>query len=298
MEIDEQEWRSHRPYLIAVAYRLLGSAAEAEDAVQEAYLRLLRTDTEKVPELRPWLVTVVSRICLDQLRSARSRRESYVGPWLPEPLVGSDNEAIGGRVEGDPADRITLAESVQMALLIVLETLSPAERTVFVLHEVFGMSHDDIAGVVGRSPAACRQLAARARKHVEQRRPRYEVNATAAARVAAAFHAAATDGQAEPMLRLLDPDVVLRTDSGGRVFAARRPVRGALQVARLLAGLAKIYADTTTHAVPVNGGPGFVFERDGVVIAVLALTVADGRVVALDLIVNPAKLRNVRPPMS
>src|SRR6266516_1863804 len=167
MDVDPAEWRRHQRYLLAVAYRLLGSLTEAEDAVQEAYLRLAGAEATDVGDLRAWLSTVVSRICLDQLRSARARRESYVGPWLPEPLVG--DALAPDPPEPDPAERVTLAESVHMAMLIVLETLSPAERVAFVLHDVFGLSFAQTGRVVGRTPGACRQLASRARRDVRAR---------------------------------------------------------------------------------------------------------------------------------
>lgn len=291
MQIDPQEWQEHRSYLLAVAYRLLGSVTDAEDAVQEAYLRLRRYEADDIAETRAWLTTVVSRICLDQLRSARAQRESYVGPWLPEPLVGPD-------AQPDPADRAVLTESVQMAVLVVLESLSPAERTAFVLHDVFGLTFGEIAEVVGRSAAACRQLASRARAHVRSRSPRFEVGPGEHERVLSAFLAATGSGDLDGLVRVLDPDVVFRTDGGGAVPAARRPVHGQEAVARLLLGLARRYAGAELRITPVNGAPGVVMEKDGQVLAVAVLTVAGSRVIAVDTVVNPVKLRRLRTPGS
>ena len=251
MDIDAEEWQEHRSYLLAVAYRLLGSVSDAEDAVQEAYLRLRRHDATDIAEVRAWLTTVVSRICLDQLRSARAQRESYVGPWLPEPLVGVETVP-------DPADRVTLNESVQTAMLIVLESLTPAERTAFILHDVFGVSFNDVAEVVGRSASACRQLASRARAHVRSRTPRFDVSMNERDRVVSAFLAATGHGDLDALVRVLDPEVVFRSDGGGVVPAARRVVHGPNQVAQLLLGLARLYSGSSLRITPVNAGPGII----------------------------------------
>lgn len=211
----------HRRYLFAVAYRLLGSAADAEDAVQEALLRQYTSAPAELEHPRAWLTTVTSRICLDMLGSARARRETYPGTWLPEPLVGYDDTDLG--------DEVALRESVRTAVLLVLETLSPAERVAFVLHDVFGMDFDRLAAVVGRTPAACRQLASRARRRVRQEAPpRVPVTADEHRRVTAAFLKATADGDLADLLALLDPRVVLRSDGGGEVPAARcRPCAAA-----------------------------------------------------------------------
>ncbi|MCU1374030.1 MAG: polymerase, sigma-24 subunit, subfamily, partial [Actinomycetia bacterium] len=199
------ELTRHRSFLVGVAFRILGSMDEAEDVVQDAFLRASRAEPDDILEPRAWLTTVVGRLALDQLRSARVRRESYVGPWLPEPVVG------------DPADRLTLDEQVGLALTTVLETLSPAERVVYVLHEAFGVPLSEVAEIVGRTPAACRQLASRARRHVRDRSPRFDADPVEQSRVVEAFRVAAVAGDVEALARLLDEDVVGRADSGGFV---------------------------------------------------------------------------------
>src|SRR2546430_3690302 len=218
-------WREHRRYILDVAYRMLGSVSDAEDVVQEAFARLLHQDADQIQDVRGWLVVVASRLCLDQLRSARSRRESYVGPWLPEPV-------IEGEID-DPADRITLDDSVRMAMLVVLERLTPAERATFVLHDVFGFSFDDVARIVGRSVEACRQHASRARKRVDDETgpARFEVDRAEVGRIADRFITAATDGNLSALMDVLDPNVVGWTDSGGLFGTPREPVLGQDRVA-------------------------------------------------------------------
>jgi RNA polymerase sigma-70 factor, ECF subfamily len=287
-------FEAHRGYLIAVAYRMLGTLADAEDAVQEAYLRFARTDLDEIREPRSWLTTAISRICLDHLGSARVRREQYVGPWLPEPLVGSD---VGlGTAPLTPEDRITLDESVSMAMLVVLESLSPAERTAFVLHDVLSLSYEEVADTVGRSEAACRQLISRARGHVREKAPRFTVDAQQQSAVVEAFLTACADGGVDTLVEVLAPEVVLRSDGGGLVSGvARRPVVGAENVARLLLGVAAKHA-----AFPwtrrVNGASGLVFEGEYGVAGVMAFTVDDGRITEIDFVVNPEKLRRVPLP--
>jgi RNA polymerase sigma-70 factor, ECF subfamily len=291
MEIHPEVWQQHQRYLIGVAYRLLGSVAEAEDAVQEAYLRLRRAKEPAdggITDLRSWLTTVVSRICIDQLRSARVRRESYVGTWLPEPLVGPVGVA-------DPADRVTMDESVHMAMLVVLETLTPAERTAFILHDVFGLEFSQVAEAVGRSEVACRQLASRARRRVRGGTARFDVRKEEYARVVTAFLEAARHGNLDDLIELLAADVVMRSDGGGVVPAARWPVHGAERVGKLLLGLTRLYRGARIRMVAVNGLPGFVAERDGAVLSVASITVVDGRITSIDTVNNPEKLRHVRP---
>lgn len=273
------EFQALRGRLLGVAYGLLGSVDEAEDVVQESWLRLRDADHSQISDVTGWLIVTVSRLALDVLRSARRRREEYVGPWLPEPLITT----------GDPADRITLDESLSMAMLIVLEMLSPAERTAFILHEVFGLSFAEVGSAVGRSPAACRQLAARARRHVAARAPRFEISAGEQRHVVAAFANACDSGDIDALLPLLDRDVVLRSDGGGVVRSALNPIRGADRVAR--------YLVATTHGLvvaPVNGRPGLLRIRDGSVVGVVAITVDGGRVVAVDIVRNPEKLKHLR----
>ena len=217
-----------RPRLLRLAYSELGDVGEAEDVVQEAWLRLERADAEAIENLDGWLTTVVARLALDRLRSARARRETYVGPWLPEPLVSDD-----------PADRVTLDESVSYALLTVLEQLSPAERTAFVLHDVFDVPFGDVAEVVGRTPEAVRQLASRARRHVTRERPRFAASRDEHDRAVRAFAQAVAEGSLEGLVAVLDPDVVWTSDGGGRASAARKPLRGGARVARAWAALSR-----------------------------------------------------------
>jgi RNA polymerase sigma-70 factor (ECF subfamily) len=285
------EFERHRGHLTGVAYRMLGSLADAEDAVQETYLRFARTDVAGLRDVRAWLTTTVARICLDQLGSARARRETYVGPWLPEPAVGTAGPlaplALG------PEDRVTLDESVSMAMLVLLESLSPAERTAFVLYEVLGLPYPDIAATVGRSEAACRQLVARARAHVRDRAPRFTLDQGQHASAVGAFLRACERGSVDELVAVLDPRVVLRSDGGGRVpGVARRPVTGASKVARLLLGVAARYEALALRTL-VNGSPGLVFEAGGVVVGVMGFTVAENRITEIDFLVNPDKLRGI-----
>jgi len=283
------EFEALRPRLLRVAYSQLGSLAEAEDVVQEAWLRLERTDRETIADLAAWLTTVVSRLALDALGSARVRRERYVGPWLPDPLV----DAAAG--DPDPADRVTLDESVSLALLFVLERLSPAERTAFILHDVFDYSFEEVGDVVGRTPAAARQLASRARRHVVEQRPRQSGTPEQQRRAVEAFAAASAEGDVEALLAVLDPDVVMRSDGGGRVHAARKPLVGADRVSRALVRLARRFAGRSeTSIVDVNGLPGLlVVGREDRQVSVIAFTVDDGRITTIHMQRNPDKLRHV-----
>jgi RNA polymerase sigma-70 factor (ECF subfamily) len=279
------ELTEHRPFLIGVARRILGSTDEAEDVVQEAFLRATRAEPHDIAEPRAWLTTVVGRLALDLLRSARARRESYVGPWLPEPVVG------------DPADRITLDEQVTLALGTVLETLSPAERVVYVLHEAFGVPLNEVADIVGRTPQACRQLASRARKHVQDRAPRFDADPAEQRRVVEAFRVGVESGDMEALARLLDDDVVGRSDSGGLVpGASRTPLHGRSKVLKGIKAGARGFAGFRTELRPVNGKPGIVGYLGDAVVAVVDLTVEAGLVTHLDIIVNPDKLRHVAGP--
>lgn len=284
-ELAEREGRR----LFGVAYRLLGTVADAEDAVQETFLRWEQADRSAVQNPSGWLTTVLTRHCLDQLRSARARREAYVGPWLPEPLV-----EVADMVAEDPAERVTLDESVSLAMLVVLETLSPAERAVFVLHDVFGMDFDEVARMVGRAPAACRQLASRARRHVEERRPRFDPDAAEQRRVVTAFLDASARGDLQGLLALLDPSVVLRADGGGKARAAGRPIEGPEQVARVLLAGRKWYPDLASRMIAVNGGTGALMTEGDEVLAIVGVTVADGRITEIDLVANPDKLSGAR----
>ncbi|HET9102266.1 MAG TPA: RNA polymerase sigma factor SigJ [Solirubrobacteraceae bacterium] len=280
------EFEALRPRMVRIAYGVLGGLAEAEDVVQDAWLRLQRTD-EEIRDLGAWLSTVVGRLALDALGSARRRREHYPGEWLPEPLVTEADEDL------------TLDESISTALMVVLERLSPAQRTAFLLHDVFGLAFEQVAEIVGRSPAAVRQLAARARAHVDAGKPRFPASEQEAERVVSAFAQAWQEGEHAPLLALLDPDVVLRADGGGHVAAARKPLRGADRVARALASFARVAArlgqDASGRLVRVNGSAGLVVTVDGVTDSVVALTIDGGRITVIDIVRNPEKLSHIPP---
>ncbi len=273
-----------RPRLIGVAYGLLGSLAEAEDVVQEAWIRLQRSDRESIRDLTGWLVTTTSRLALDVLQSARSRRETYIGSWLPEPVETAP----------DPADSISLADSLSWAMLVVLETLSPAERAAFVLHDVFGLPFDEIAQTLGRAPAACRKLASRAREHVHARQPRFDVDPEAHRQVVAAFGRATASGDLEGLLGLLAPDAVFTSDGGGVVQALPRPIHGALEIARFLAGIGAGSPGLTMQPGAVNGSPALLVFQDGRITTVLALGIREGRIATVDAIRNPHKFHGLR----
>jgi RNA polymerase sigma factor (sigma-70 family) len=272
---------------------MLGSASEAEDVVQEGFLRLhrARAGGERIESPRAYLSTVVSRLSLDQLRSARARRESYVGEWLPEPLVASPDD--------DPARRAEIADSLSLAFLVLLESLSPEQRAAFLLREVFDEPYDRIAEIVGTSEANARQLAARARRHVDERRPRYEASRDRREALATRFFAAAEDGDLQGLEELLAHDVVFRGDGGGKAPAAARAVHGRAEVARLLiAGMRTLagVGGVTTRREEVNGQPGVLFlDRDERLIGVTILDIADGQIQGVSAIVNPDKLRHLGP---
>ncbi|MFF0542131.1 RNA polymerase sigma factor SigJ [Nocardia thailandica] len=282
-------FEEHRPYLRRLAYSTLGSLADAEDVVQEAWLRLQRQfeagRAAEIDNLRAWLTTVTGRLALDHLGSARARREQYVGEWLPEPEVTTWD---------DPADRVSQDERVTTALLVVLESLSPAERTAFVLQDVFGMSGPEVAEVVGRTPAAVRQLASRARRHVEQGTPRFPATAAEQEKVVSAFALAWRSGDLSALLGVLDEKVVLTADGGGKVPAIRKPVQGAELIAKMLLGWyhAPSAAGGWGRAVLVNGVPGLVVF-DGTTLGVFSFVVDDGRIAAINVVRNPDKLRDL-----
>ncbi|MGC9670105.1 RNA polymerase sigma factor SigJ [Planosporangium sp. 12N6] len=295
---DRDAFSTHRDHLTAVAYRLLGSRAEAEDAVQEAWLRYAAHDPAGIDDLRAWLTTVTTRICLDVLRSARVRREAYVGPWLPEPVV---TRLPSG--EPDPADAAARTEELSLALLAVLERLSPEQRVAFVLHDVFAVPFEEIATVLGTNPAAARQLASRARRTVTDARVRrHHPDLGEQRRVLEAFLAAAGRGDIDGLLAVLAPDVVATGDGGGIGPAARTPVTGALRVARFVLGLFRQAdrAPTAVEPVLVNGDLGLLIETtfpgDRTFLVVVAFTVADGRIIAVHNQLNPAKLGRVPRP--
>jgi len=292
------EFEQHRTHLTGVAYRMLGSIADAEDAVQDAWLRLQRVDRSEIEDLRGWLTTVTGRLCLDRLRSARATREAYVGPWLPEPLVTRLPDASAP----DPADVAVLDESIRMALLVVLEHLTPEQRVAFVLHDIFGVPFDGVAGVLGVSTEAARQHASRARRAVHDRAPRRSAPPDEHRAVLEAFLAAVRHGELQGLVKLLDPDVVLTSDGGGLVQAARRPIEGADRVGRFLLGIVEKArpADWAAEHAIVNGEPGmigWVLPPDGgehVLVGVVTVDVGEsGLVERVALVVNPEKLTHI-----
>ena len=285
---DAEVFEAHRDLMFAVAYRMLGSIADAEDAVQDAWLRWSAEPRGDVASPRAYLSRVIANTALNRLRSARARREAYVGPWLPEPLLTDAGP--------DATERAELAESVSLAMLVVLESLTPDERAVFVLREVFGFSYAEIGAALGRSGAAVRQLAHRAREHVQARRPRFEVDWAQQREVTGRFLAAAAGGDIGGLVSVLAPDVTLLTDGGGKARAALRPITGAAKVARFFAAIAtRPYmgvqvADMSVADAEINGTPGTLITAGGRPIAALTFVVSGGRVTAIQLVSNPDKL--------
>ncbi|SDD61793.1 RNA polymerase sigma-70 factor [Rhodococcus tukisamuensis] len=278
------EFTEYRPLLFTIAYEILGSAADAEDALQDSYLRWSEVDRAGIDSPRAYLAQVVTRQALNQLRSAGRRREDYVGSWLPEPI----------RTEPDAAEDVLLAESVSMAMLLVLETLSPDERAVFVLREVFGFSHREVAEAVGKSEAAVRQTSHRARSHVHSRRRRFEPSSTAAQEVAGQFLSAAVTGDIQALMDLMAPDVVEISDGGGKVSAARRPVVGRERVARFMAGLARTGpADLRFEVGLFNSLPSVLIYSGEHLDTVAMFEVTDALISGIYLVRNPDKLAGV-----
>jgi RNA polymerase sigma-70 factor (TIGR02957 family) len=283
---------AHRRLLFTVAYQMLGSVADAEDTVQDAWLRWSAADRSDVGDPRAWLVRTTTRLALDRLTSARARRETYVGPWLPEPLLTAADDTVR-----DPSDEVVLGEQVSLALLVVLETLSPAERAVFVLQEVFGLPAGEVADVLGRSEAAVRQLAHRAREHVAARRPRFDADRQAHREVTERFLAACFGCDVDALLTALAPGAVLVSDGGGRARAALRPITGADKVARFLAAVATGGASLPGLRIglaEVNGLPGVVAWTDAGPYVAVSLVVADGLVQQVLVVLNPDKLSGLR----
>jgi RNA polymerase sigma-70 factor (ECF subfamily) len=277
------QFEEHRAHLRSVAYRMLGSASDAEDALQEGWLRLSRTDVSSVENLRAWLTTVVARVCLDMLRTRTSRREDPLDTHVPDPVIT--------RADGDPESGAMLADSVGLALLVVLETLDPAERLAFVLHDVFGMTFDEIGQVVDRSPVAARQLASRARRRVQSKTPNPDRDLHQQRRVVDAFLAAAREGDFERLVAVLDPDIVLRADAGA-MTGMSRVVRGADAVAAQAATFSK--SGLSNHVVLVNGSFGILSRRpDGRVFSVMGFTIAGGKIVEMNILADPERLRRL-----
>ena len=279
-----ERFEEHRGHLRKVAYRMLGSVSEADDAVQEAWLRLSRTDTSDVENLGGWLTTVTARVCLNMLRSRRTRREESLDVRVPEPIVDREDGL-------DPEHEALLADSVGLALLVVLETLQPAERLAFVLHDMFAVPFDEIAPRVGRSPTAARQLASRARRRVQGEAPAPDTDVARQREVVDAFFAAARDGDFEALVAVLDPDIVLRADGGAARPDASAVVRGAREVASRAMTFRRL-APFVRPAL-INGVAGVVVAPEGHVVSVMAFTVASGRVVAIDALADPERLRTL-----
>lgn len=282
-------FEEHRPVLLGVAYRMLGRVADAEDVVQEAWLRWSGADRDDVREPRGYLVRITTRLAIDRLRQIKARQEAYVGPWLPEPYVTDFGDAVP-----DTAERAVLADSVSLAVLVVLESLSPLERAVFVLREAFGYPYADIATMLDREEPAVRQLAGRARKHVEERRPRYEVDPVQRRDLTERFLAAAAEGDLEGLMSLLAPDVRLVGDSGGKSRAPLRVIETADRVGRFVVGAArKGVEDMTWRIVEVNGGPAVLVLSGGKTDSVFQVDIADGRIQSVYIVRNPDKLQSL-----
>jgi RNA polymerase sigma-70 factor (ECF subfamily) len=289
----------HRRLLFSVAYQLLGSVTDAEDVVQDAWLRWSAADRSEVRDDRAYLVQITTRLALDRLTSAQHRRESYVGPWLPEPLLTGGSPVAAGPAAPAPEDAAELGEMVSLALLVVLETLSPAERAVFVLREAFGLSTAEVAGVLGRTEAAVRQMAHRAREHVHARQPRFDADRRAQREVTERFLAAVGGGDLDALLAALAPDVVLISDGGGRLKAALRPITGADKVARWLVAVAEQGASIPglrIEVAEVNGWPAIVGWTGVEPFGSISLAVADGRIEQVLVVVNPDKLAGLVLP--
>jgi len=289
---DGDPFLDHRSLLFAIAYRMLGSVADAEDAIQETYLRWRRT-TESGEEIRSpkaWLTTTISRVCLDQLGSARVKREQYIGPWLPEPLAG---------VTPDVAETVADFDSLSLAFLVLLESLSPKERAVFLLHDVFGYDFASIGEIVGERDAYCRQLAKRARAHIAERRPRFEPDRAQKERLTADFLRAVSEGDMPALIETLTHDVTVFSDGGGKVNAARKPVAGRDKVALFLTNLARLAPPGTRFRIePINGQSGIVTLIDGFVQNVVTFDFTDSAIRTIYIVVNPDKLRPVVSALS
>jgi RNA polymerase sigma-70 factor (ECF subfamily) len=282
---------AYRPLLFSIAYRMTGSGTEAEDLVQDAYVRWHNATSEGnvgiIREPKSWLTTTITRLAIDHLKSARVRREQYVGAWLPEPL-----ETAGG---DDPAEDVELAESLSIAFLVLLEQLTPVERAVFLLHEVFGYGYAEIAEIVGKSEANCRQLARRARESLVARRPRFRPDTEQGERLLGQFLRACTEGDMPGLVSLLAADATIRADGGGKAPAARRPVVGAERVATFALSMAEQAQGVQLRPTWVNGQPAFVASKDGAVLAIWVLDIADGKIQAIWAMLNPDKLARIRP---
>ena len=292
-----ESYMEFRPLMFSIAYRMTGSISDAEDIVQEAFLRLTRAlrDGASITSPKAYLATVTTRLAISHLRSARVRREAYVGSWLPEPLV---TDELAPATVPDPAERAEMSDSLSMAFLVLLESLTPTERAVFLLHEVFGYDYAEIAEITGKSEPNCRQIFARARHHIHEGKPRFEASREQRDEVARRFFDAASGGDLSSLLDLLAPDVAVIGDGGGKGLALVEPMYGSVRVARFLLGLFRRAEKEGTYAVPalVNGQPGAVaYDAQGRVASVFALDIADDQVQAVRSVVNPDKLQHLGP---
>ncbi len=282
------QFDQYRPLLFSIAYHMLGSAMDAEDIVQETFLRFQATNESEVQSEKAYLTTIATRLCIDHWRSAQVQREQYTGPWLPEPLLTAQDSTMLETTE--------LAESLSMAFLVVLETLSPLERAVLILRDVFDYDYAEIAQIVGKSEANCRQIASRAKQHVTAKRPRFKTSREQQEQLTRQFVETCTNGDLEGLLALLTADVVAQSDSGGRVTSARRPIYGANKVARFMLGVVKrLPPNYVIRTAQINGQPALIGYADGRPYNVLLLDIAEGRVQGIYNVLNPDKLRGIPP---
>jgi len=276
----------YRPLLFSIAYRMLGSVMDAEDVVQETYLRWEKAVGDEVESPKAYLSTIVTRLCIDQLRSARVQREQYIGPWLPEPLITEDST--------DMEDKVVLAESLSMAFLVVLESLGPVERAAFLLREVFDYEYAEMASILDKSEANCRQLVRRARQHVAERRPRFDATTTQAQEIAAQFMHATQSGDTTKLLDLLSADATLWSDGGGKVSAARNPIYGAEKIARFMLGvMTKMPQGFSSRLTTLNGQPGIISYDNGRPFQAATFEIIDGKVCGIRAVNNPDKLQRL-----
>jgi RNA polymerase sigma-70 factor (ECF subfamily) len=284
-------FQQHRPKLYGIAYRMLGSRSDAEDMIQDAYLRWHQTDVERVQIPEAWLTTTITRLCIDRLRAARTEREAYVGPWLPEPLVGQ---------ELPPPDRSSeLASDLSVAFLVVLERLAPEERAAFLLHEAFDCDYSEIARILGRNEASCRQIVHRARERVRRDRPRFKVSDAARTRLLEKFVAALHAQDHKALFALFAEDATWTSDGGGKAKAARKVVLGAHRVVRFAIGVWRRYLSRLTQrVVSINGEPGLLMCVDGRPVSVISIDTDGVRILAVYTVLNPDKLRAIAPPQT
>jgi RNA polymerase sigma-70 factor, ECF subfamily len=280
------DFHHHRPFLFSIAYRMLGSVTDAEDMVQETFLRWQQTTQATVKSAKTYLTTIITRLCIDHLRSARVRREQYVGPWLPEPIATQQTD--------DPAARVELADSLSMAFLVVLERLSPIERAVFLLREVFDYDYDEIARMVGKTPANCRQILRRSRQHIAVSHPRFPVSHQQQEQITAQFMEATNEGNLPSLLALLAKDVTFWSDGGGKVAAALKPLQGAMKVARFLLAIRSKWLSTAlTRIVEINGQPSIITIVDGNIHSVMTFEIVDSYIQSIYTVRNPEKLKRI-----